>query len=201
MGNLNLWKKNGSLVKYTAEPIGCEGKKACAGIGLPSGKGLRQGYALLEMVVLISIFGSLITLTAISLQRSIQVQKSALQAIRSQRAVQDFQFRLRYDLHRAPPESIQELPGSFLVIGDSKQNVIQYAHAEGIIIRQMISPDGRLLGRQTWKLSIQSVEVTTTRDHSVPLMCLKIVLLPGTNSGAPGRFSLICRLGIEANAW
>jgi len=160
---------------------------------------VRHGYALIEMVVLVSVFGSLMVLAAISLQRSFHVQKLALQTIRHQRALQDLQIRLRRDIYRADADRIQNSEEFFLFVNDSKDKVTRYFFDNDSIVRETLSPEGQVLGRQTWPLSVRSVATVMEWNDAAPLIHISVELHPERCIGVPVEFSLISRVGVEAD--
>lgn len=154
---------------------------------------------LVEMVVLVSVFGTLMILAAVSLQRSFHVQKVALQVIRHQQTLQDFQVRLRRDVHRADVDRLGESQEFFLEIFDTRENVIRYFLEGDLVIRQKLSPDGQVLGKQTWPLAVRSITTAVQRSESSALLRCSVQLHPERSLGVPADFSVISRVGVEPN--
>ncbi len=129
-------------------------------LGLMRGNNRRHGIALVETVAIIGIIGTVLSLSAVLLNRAFNTHKDALQAFRRIDQLNFWNERLRSDAHQAIEATVAE--GLTLVRQDDRQ-VLYFAHENRLVrtvkfaeqIESRETLDGHMLHGVRWSIDEQ----------------------------------------------
>lgn len=158
---------------------------------------LRRAQTLVEMVALIGTTGVLMSLTAVCMQRSVQAQRVAMDAILYQRQVDGLRAKLKSDLSHAR-SVVHDGSTKNLAIQlhwNGTHQTIEYEFGANKATRCGFSPDRQPLSSEFWTVSIDLLDFRLDETGSVPLVRLQIRLAPDKSPASTEEFSWMFRMG------
>lgn len=149
---------------------------------------VRRGYTLVEMVVVISITGTLMSLAAVSLQRAFQAHQLAMDVLLHQRHVDSLRLRLKFDLAESlsvSPEGNARLVLAYTSTKSAEQPVrplaetqpvcrVEYEFANEAVRRTAYGAGGQVLSNQSWLVGIELKKMAIEESGTVPLLSIDL---------------------------
>jgi hypothetical protein len=126
----------------------------------------RSGTTLIELVSLMMVFGSMMTLTGMAIHRSTQTQKLALSCIKHTKLLDDLHHRMLTDTHAASELTVVN---NAIQLLDSSGQTIEYSQDAGSIIRTLKSSSNETIGQARWKIGARQLQVELDTSGAVPL--------------------------------
>lgn len=114
----------------------------------------RAGYSLIELVGLMIVIASIMSLTAVILHHCTSVQKLALQTVRHEKQLDDLRNTFSRDVEQA---SHAEVQNSALKI-QSKSQRIEYQSDKDSLVRKAYDVGGKLIEQQSWAIELVNFE-------------------------------------------
>lgn len=142
----------------------------------------RGGFTLIQLVALMFVVASLMSLSAVVLSKAYQVHSSSLMHLKNARCLQQASDRYRRDLHRA----IRVSGERELKVQHSDANSVVYRTETDELIREAFS-NGQRIGEERWQLQRPfEIAISIDRNGELDLCRLTIEFLeeetPGTES-------------------
>jgi hypothetical protein len=126
----------------------------------------RSGTTLIELVSLMMVLGSMMTLTGMAIHRSTQTQKLALSCIKHTKLLDDLHHRILKDTHAS---SELKVVNTTIQLLDSSGQTIEYSQEAGSIIRTLNSSSNETIGQARWKIGARQLQVALDTSGAVPL--------------------------------
>ncbi len=114
----------------------------------------RAGYSLIELVGLMIVIASIMSLTAVILHHCTSVQKLALQTVRHEKQLDDLRNTFSRDVEQA---SHAEVQNSALKIQSNSQR-IEYQSDKDSFVRKAYDVGGKLIEQQSWAIELVNFE-------------------------------------------
>ncbi len=118
---------------------------------------IRRGYSLIEMVGLLVVLGSMMSLAGICLHRVTIMQKLALGAIRQTKMLDDLKARWRSD---AAATIDVQATDQRAVLAQTDGGRVEYLIEPNQIVRRQFDPDAKLIVEGNWQLAALNWRVT-----------------------------------------